>query len=334
MKTSYKILTIVVLGITFVSTGFGTLYLSPGLNPDENLPNVLEQEFEVLYNQKCAEFFDEIYEEFLSRPPVCDTCEPALFENEIRYHEEFNGQNCGFNLENWAYLSKYNDEAWASLDDRFELVGLESEYLQAEPIIVNLEKHGYHMCDDFVTKVIHRESDVEIWRDNYNTFCVVTDPAEYKSFVYKITSKINPLLLSQLGSYYFDVYVQDDLVRGHFSITPLSNEKSSFSFYDINSFEIPVTVNNAIIQDIYFEEDSESIFVNLETFDNGFIVLDLPRKLIDASSVDGGDSSFFVLIEGEEILSEEISSNSETRKISIAFPKGTTQIEIVGADEI
>lgn len=39
MQAKYKILTIIVLGITFVSTGFGVLYLSPGLHPDPRLPN-------------------------------------------------------------------------------------------------------------------------------------------------------------------------------------------------------------------------------------------------------------------------------------------------------
>lgn len=37
MKTRYKILTFVILGITFVSTAFGAAYLSPGLHPDERL---------------------------------------------------------------------------------------------------------------------------------------------------------------------------------------------------------------------------------------------------------------------------------------------------------
>lgn len=39
MNSKYKVLTIVILGITFVSTGFGVLYLSPGLHPDPRLPN-------------------------------------------------------------------------------------------------------------------------------------------------------------------------------------------------------------------------------------------------------------------------------------------------------
>jgi len=39
LKAKYKIITIIVLGITFVSTGFGVLYLSPGLHPDPRLPN-------------------------------------------------------------------------------------------------------------------------------------------------------------------------------------------------------------------------------------------------------------------------------------------------------
>ena len=39
LKTRFKITLFIVLGITFVSTGFGVLYLSPGLHPDPRLPN-------------------------------------------------------------------------------------------------------------------------------------------------------------------------------------------------------------------------------------------------------------------------------------------------------
>jgi serpin B len=44
VKTRYKILAFVILGITFVSAGFGALYLSPGLHPDQRLPNAQDLE--------------------------------------------------------------------------------------------------------------------------------------------------------------------------------------------------------------------------------------------------------------------------------------------------
>lgn len=56
MKTKYKILAIIVLGITFVSTGFGVLYLSPGLHPDPRLPNA--EELEPQYNAKPDMVYD------------------------------------------------------------------------------------------------------------------------------------------------------------------------------------------------------------------------------------------------------------------------------------
>ena len=48
MKTRYKVIAFVVLGITFVSTGFGVLYMSPGLHPDPRIPNA--EKLEPNYN--------------------------------------------------------------------------------------------------------------------------------------------------------------------------------------------------------------------------------------------------------------------------------------------
>jgi hypothetical protein len=44
MKTRNKILTFVILGMTFISTAFGVAYISPGLHPDERLPTAKELE--------------------------------------------------------------------------------------------------------------------------------------------------------------------------------------------------------------------------------------------------------------------------------------------------
>lgn len=56
MKTKYKIIAFIVLGITFASTGFGALYLSPGLHPDPRLPNA--EKLEPNYKKEHKEVTD------------------------------------------------------------------------------------------------------------------------------------------------------------------------------------------------------------------------------------------------------------------------------------
>ena len=125
MKTRYKILTFVILGITFVSTGFGALYLSPGLHPDENLPNVLEREFEILYNQKCARLFDKIFDTWQEHvkenyggpgQPILEPPSVAGLIADWEGGEEFRNTNCRYTVNDWAYLVEHQDEVWGHVD--------------------------------------------------------------------------------------------------------------------------------------------------------------------------------------------------------------------------
>lgn len=173
--------------------------------------------------QECSNLFNDIYEEFKSQPS-CDAslpviCEPRLFEDYIRNDEEFYLKNCGSQLESWAYLSKYNDEAWFALGDRFEIGNLERFYTTDKLIIVNLDKWGFDMCNSFRVEVIDRMNNSIVWQQDRSNLCVVLDPAKYAKFSYAITTETNPLPITAIGDYYFDVYVQDDHVRGYFTIT-------------------------------------------------------------------------------------------------------------------
>ena len=198
--------------------GWYDVLFEPELSLDKNA----ELEYD-LRLQECANLFNDIYEEFKSQPS-CDAdlpviCEPRLFEDYIRNDEEFYLKNCGSQLESWAYLSKYNNESWFALGDRFEISNLERFYTIDTPIIVNLDKWGFDMCDSFRVEVINRMNDSVVWQQDRSNSCVVLDPAKYTKFSYKVTTKTNPLPITEIGDYYLDVYVQDDHVRGYFTIT-------------------------------------------------------------------------------------------------------------------
>jgi len=93
---------------------------------------------------------------------------------------------------------------------------------------------------------------------------------------------------------------------------------------DLISYEI----TNAKLLNVVPDLDAVSLLIYIETTDEGSITLTIPRSVLDAS-INGGDDEFFVLVDGEEVDFEEITT-SVNRTITIGFLAGTEQIEIIG----
>jgi len=75
--------------------------------------------------------------------------------------------------------------------------------------------------------------------------------------------------------------------------------------------------------------------IKIDASDEGKLVLDLPRKYIDAEKQNGKDEVFIILVEkqNEEIIEttyQESISNSDVRTITINFEEGDSQIQIIG----
>jgi len=93
---------------------------------------------------------------------------------------------------------------------------------------------------------------------------------------------------------------------------------------DLISYEI----TNAKLLNVVPDLDAVSLLIYIETTDEGSITLTIPRSILDAS-INGGDDEFFVLVDGEEVDFEEITTSVD-RTLTIDFLAGTEQIEIIG----
>ena len=89
---------------------------------------------------------------------------------------------------------------------------------------------------------------------------------------------------------------------------------------------IPHSIAGATVTSASFHADSKSLILVLNAFDDGMITLDIPRKYLDTDST---NDPLFVIIDGEEAESEE-SATSTVRTVTITFPAGTEEIEIIG----
>ena len=74
--------------------------------------------------------------------------------------------------------------------------------------------------------------------------------------------------------------------------------------------------------------DAKSLIVRISTTSDGELEITLPRNVIDSKS-GNADDDFFVLIDGEEVEFEETKTSTD-RTLTIAFPDGAEEIEIIG----
>ena len=92
---------------------------------------------------------------------------------------------------------------------------------------------------------------------------------------------------------------------------------------------IPYSISGAIVTGARLSTGTTSLIIELDANnDGGTISLDLPRSVIDAK-MGGTDDQFFVLVNGEEANFDDTPSSS-TRSLSVMFPDGTEEIEIIG----
>jgi len=87
-------------------------------------------------------------------------------------------------------------------------------------------------------------------------------------------------------------------------------------------------ITNGKIINIIPDMDAKSLLIYIETTDNGSITLTIPRSVLDAT-INGEDDEFFVLVDGEEVDFEEITTSTD-RTLTIEFLAGAEQIEIIG----
>jgi predicted secreted protein with PEFG-CTERM motif len=118
-----------------------------------------------------------------------------------------------------------------------------------------------------------------------------------------------------------DIVMEDPvIVDSIVTATTLTIQDST----DLISYEI----TNGKITNVIPDLDAVSLLIDIEAIDNGAITLTIPRSVLD-STINGSDDEFFVLVDGEEVYFEEITTSTD-RTLTIEFLAGSEQIEIIG----
>ena len=103
---------------------------------------------------------------------------------------------------------------------------------------------------------------------------------------------------------------------------------------DSGTFDIRYSIRGATLDSITINPEILGLDVAITAMDEGTLVLDLPRKFIDAERQNGKDEEFIIIIDDVEVKHNESSSFSEIRTVSIDFEKNDSTIQIIGTHVI
>jgi predicted secreted protein with PEFG-CTERM motif len=100
---------------------------------------------------------------------------------------------------------------------------------------------------------------------------------------------------------------------------------------DVEGFLVGYKITGGSIISITPDVDASSLIIEISTTSDGELIITLPRALADAklNGCEGDDDDFFVLIDGEEVEFDETRTDMD-RTLTIAFPDGASEIEIIG----
>jgi len=143
------------------------------------------------------------------------------------------------------------------------------------------------------------------------------------------------------GEYVVKVtYGEGNIAETSFMYIPNSEVLTTANIFDVDAgssgtFDLPYIIRGGTISDISIDENIFGLVVQINASDKGKIVLDLPRKYIDAEKQNGKDEVFIILVEKQngdvvETTYEEETSHSEIRTLTINFEKGDSEIQIIG----
>jgi predicted secreted protein with PEFG-CTERM motif len=98
---------------------------------------------------------------------------------------------------------------------------------------------------------------------------------------------------------------------------------------DRTDFVLSYKITGGSVLSVTPDDEANSLVVAIKTTSDGVLTITLPRALIDAK-INEQDDNFFVLIDGEEVEFEETTTDTD-RTLTIAFPDGAEEIEIIGS---
>ena len=130
-------------------------------------------------------------------------------------------------------------------------------------------------------------------------------------------------------------YGEGNTVETQFSYLPKSESIETTNNFEVDAgnmgtFDIEYTIKGATVKNMVIDSNNFALIIQIESTDDGSIILDLPRDYIGAENQEGRDVGFIIRINNTDIKYEEAVVHSESRILTINFEQGDSDIMIIG----
>ncbi|GBF24559.1 hypothetical protein MnTg01_00898 [archaeon MnTg01] len=212
-------------------------------------------------------------------------------------------------------------------------------YAQSQLIFVETSQNAYEEGDTIVvsgnvTSIISGTPiTLQIFREGNLVDIAQVEIAQDGNYAHTFIAK-GPLWQKD-GSYIVRAFYGTSTIETGFEFYSKQTLIETTDIFEVDAgsygtFDIDYTVRGATVKEMIVDSEIFALIVILETDDDGAITLELPRESIDATIMDGQDDDFIILIDGIEVPYREISTNADSRTITIEFEEGDSDIEIIG----
>ena len=157
------------------------------------------------------------------------------------------------------------------------------------------------------------------------------DIAQDATFSHSILAK-GPLWQKQ-GEYSVKAsYGQNGISESKFNYIPNSELNPTNFKVDTGNetFDVRYIIKGGTVKNITTDSGNLTLNVQINSTNNGEILLELPREFIGAEKQNGNDEIFIILVDGIQVPYDESITTSESRTIEIEFNQNDSNIEIIG----
>ena len=212
-------------------------------------------------------------------------------------------------------------------------------YAQSQLIFVETSQNAYEEGDTIVvsgnvTSIISGTPiTLQIFREGNLVDIAQVEIAQDGNYAHTFIAK-GPLWQKD-GSYIVRAFYGTSTIETGFEFYSKQTLIETTDIFEVDAgsygtFDIDYTVRGATVKEMIVDSEIFALIVILETGDDGAITLKLPRESIDAKKIDTQDDTFIILIDGIEVPYREVSTNADSRTITIEFEEGDSDIEIIG----
>jgi hypothetical protein len=147
----------------------------------------------------------------------------------------------------------------------------------------------------------------------------------YKKYVFlSVLSSFCLLLLFSSGS-----IIQPSQGQGNNTQAQGNNNTIDVEI-DGKSYPLTYNITGGEVSNITAMKNNATLLVDMVTNDDGTLVLELPRNIMDSKNPQNEDEDYILFADSIRTEADQIVTNDTVRTLSVDFDNGVEQIEIAG----